>query len=205
MQSTLSNLVAISKAAQVNMFFMLGIISFIWAVNFINWFLLGRYLNILGIYPRNLFGLLGIIFSPILHGNFNHLFFNTFPLFVLGNLILLGGVEFFITVTVIIMFLSGIMVWIIGRKCLHIGASSVIMGYWSFLLFDAFRAKSGLAIILGFVSIYYFGGLLMALFPEDKRTSMEGHISGFIAGILAIYLAPILHPYILPYTQKFFL
>ena len=204
MQNTLSHLIAISKAAQVNIFFMLSLIGFIWAVNLVNWLFLGRYLNILGVYPRNLFGLVGIIFSPILHGNFNHLFFNTFPLFILGNLILLGGVEFFVTVTVIIVFLSGLFVWIVGRKSLHIGASSLIMGYWSFLLFDAFRTKSGLAIILGFVSIYYFGGLLMELFPEDKRTSMEGHISGFIAGIMAIYLYPILHPYILPYTQKIF-
>ena len=60
--------------------FMGYILLVMWAVNIFNW-VLGSPLNILGIYPRSLFGLIGIIFAPILHGNFNHLFFNSIPLF----------------------------------------------------------------------------------------------------------------------------
>ena len=45
----------------------------LWAFNIVNW-VLGSPLNIFGIYPRHIFGLLGIIFSPILHKNFSQEF-----------------------------------------------------------------------------------------------------------------------------------
>ena len=75
---------------QHNLLFVLGIIAILLVIHLVNW-LLGYRLNILGIYPRKLAGLPGIIFSPFLHGNFNHLFFNSVPLFALINLILLKG------------------------------------------------------------------------------------------------------------------
>ena len=38
----------------------------------------------LGILPRELFGLRGIIFSPLIHANLEHLVANSLPLFVLS-------------------------------------------------------------------------------------------------------------------------
>ena len=62
-------------AMQYNLLFLLKIIAIIWLVNIVNWFILGSRLNILGIYPRHVLGLIGIPCSPVLHGHFNHLFF----------------------------------------------------------------------------------------------------------------------------------
>ena len=73
-----------------NFHFVGGILFVLWAVHFINW-LLGYRLSLLGIYPRSAHGLLGIIFSPFLHGNIGHLVFNSIPLFFLANLVLLQG------------------------------------------------------------------------------------------------------------------
>lgn len=197
------NLITLVKATQVNMLFVLWLLGIMWAINLVNWLFLGSMLNIFGVLPRNLFGLLGIVFSPILHANFNHLFFNSFPLFIMANLVLLGGKPLFYTVTFIIVILSGSLVWLVGRRAIHIGASGLLMGYWSYLLFNAFKTKSGMAIVLGFVTIYYFGGMIMDLFPEDRKVSMEGHICGFLGGVAAIYLTPILYPVLLPYFLRF--
>jgi len=42
-----------------------GIVLAIWAVHVVNW-LVGYRLNIFGIYPRRLFGSVGIVSSPFL-------------------------------------------------------------------------------------------------------------------------------------------
>ncbi|RZP01644.1 MAG: rhomboid family intramembrane serine protease, partial [Flavobacteriales bacterium] len=41
--------------------------------------------NYLGIYPRKLEGLRGILFSPFIHGDTKHLFNNSVPLLVLST------------------------------------------------------------------------------------------------------------------------
>ena len=42
-------------------------------------------LNYLGIYPRKIEGLRGILFSPFIHGDVKHLFNNAIPLLVLTS------------------------------------------------------------------------------------------------------------------------
>jgi len=54
-----------------------------------------RRLLYLGIIPRRLYGLPGILFAPFLHANFNHVFFNTIPLVVLSNFLLMNGLTYF--------------------------------------------------------------------------------------------------------------
>lgn len=147
--------------------------------------LTGYRLNILGIYPRHIFGLVGIIFSPFLHANFNHLFFNLIPLFVLLNFVLMAGFTKFIAISFIIILLSGTATWLFGRRALHIGASGLVMGYWGFLLINAYRHPSVITLILAVICIYYFGGLVFSLFPSQEKVSWEGHVFGFLAGLVA--------------------
>lgn len=87
---------------------------------------------LLGIIPRHVRGLPGILFAPLLHANFNHIFFNSIPLVVLSNFILINGLTYYIVVTVLITVLSGIAVWLFAKPGLHIGASGLITGYWGF-------------------------------------------------------------------------
>jgi len=101
---------------------------------------------------------------------------------------MLDGLYLFYIVTALIMFMSGFSVWLFGRKALHVGASSLIVGYWSYLLVAAYVDQSALGIVVGVVSLYYFGGLFFSIFPSDLRTSWEGHLSGFISGIAAFYI-----------------
>ena len=42
-------------------------------------------IGIYSVYPRTFEGLVGIVFGPLLHGSFEHLFSNTLALFVLAT------------------------------------------------------------------------------------------------------------------------
>lgn len=175
---------------QTNLDLVLTIIGIIWGVYFVNNLMLGGALNILGLIPRSFSGLFGIFFSPFLHANFNHVFFNSIPLFALMNLVLLDSDIVFYIVTSSIVFWSGLFVWLLGRKAIHIGASGLILGYWSYCLFEIPNKGAVQAIVLGIVCIYQFGTLAMELVPSEKSTSWEGHLYGFISGIMTAYLLP---------------
>ena len=174
-----------------NFALLLGIVMALWILHLINK-LLGYRLNYLGIIPRTGRGLIGIFFSPFLHGDANHLFFNTIPLLVLACLVLVGGQPLFWRVSITIILISGALIWLFGRKAIHIGASSLITGYWGYLLVDAIRNPNTMSVMLGVVCVYYFGGLFFSLFPEEESVSFEGHIFGFLAGIATSYIIPIL-------------
>lgn len=173
------------QVAQFNMHYVFSAIALLWVIQCVN-FALGYRLNVFGILPRTPFGLVGIIFSPFLHGSFSHLLFNSIPLFLLMNLLLLTGLVNFIIVTLLIMIIGGFCVWLLGQKALHVGASGVIMGYWGYLIINAIMSPSIVTILLIIFCFYYFAGLFSSLLPK-AGTSWESHIFGFLAGLLISY------------------
>lgn len=158
------------------------IILSLWLIYLLN-SLLGKRLILLGIYPRTITGLIGIPFFSFLHGDLNHLFFNSIPLFILICFVLVGGMQKFILITWLIILISGLGVWLFGRRAIHIGASCLVMGYWGYLLADAYQHPSVGTLFIGGLCVFYFGGLLLNLFPGEEQVSWEGHILGFLAGI----------------------
>ncbi|AWN74769.1 rhomboid family intramembrane serine protease [Legionella anisa] len=143
---------------------------------------------LLGIIPRRIKGLPGILFAPLLHDNFNHIFFNSIPLVVLSNFILINGLAYYIVVTIMITVLSGIAIWCFAQYGLHIGASGVITGYWGFLVSNIYQTGTLTTIILGIISLYYFAGIFLGIFPKDKGVSWEAHLFGLLAGLVTSYL-----------------
>ena len=92
-------------------------------------------LSFLGIRPRSLTGLIGLVTSPFLHGGFFHILSNTIPFFILGSLLFVFYKDLATKVTLMIILLGGFILWMIGRSdSIHIGASSVISGYVGFLI-----------------------------------------------------------------------
>lgn len=158
-----------------------------WIIFFIS-NLTGKRLLLLGIIPRHLVGLPGILFAPLLHANFNHIFFNSIPLLVLSNFLLINGLNYFLEVTLIITVISGFLIWCFAKSGLHVGASAVITGYWGLLVSDIYRQGTLTAIILGVLSLYYFAGIFLGVFPGKKGVSWEGHLFGLLAGVATSYL-----------------
>jgi len=167
-------------------------VAALWAFNLFNWIILGGRLNALGIKPRRASGLIGIITSPILHADFAHLLFNSVPLFFLGLFMMSLGLTQFYIATIIITLISGVGVWCVGRRGNHIGASAVISGYFGFILANAYHQPTFTAIFCAGVAFYYFGSILLSLFPGREEMSWEGHLAGFIGGVIAAFLAPLI-------------
>ena len=179
-----STLIANSKQ---HVTLILELIAGLWIFNLINWFT-GSILNVLGTIPRSKRGLLGIIFSWSLHGNFNHLFFNSIPLFALSLILISFDPQMFFNATILIMVLEGLTVWLFARRGNHIGASGIVAGYFGFALIFAYKSATIVGILLGFIVLYYFGGILLSFFPTEAKTSWEAHLFGFLAGIASFFI-----------------
>ncbi|WP_264535116.1 rhomboid family intramembrane serine protease [Flavobacterium sp. N1736] len=146
-----------------------------------------------GIYPRDISGLQGILFSPFIHENLSHLYNNSIPLFVL-----LAALQFFYpkqSFAVIgygILF-SGLITWIIGRSNYHIGASGLIYVLVTFIFFKGIQTKYYRLVALSFAVVLLYGGMIWYVFPDvDASISWEGHLAGFITGfaLTLLYKAP---------------
>lgn len=160
-----------------------SIVGALWVLQLLNGVCHYR-LNRLGIYPRRCWGLIGIIFSPLLHKDFRHLFMNSIPLFILLCFIFLYGTRMAIQLTAVLVLLSGFGIWLFGRRGIHIGASALVMGYFGFILAIAIHTYNLLAIIIAAICLFYLGGLFASLFPTKDQVSWEGHLAGFVAGIV---------------------
>ena len=79
-----------------------------------------------GIYPREVYGLKGILFSPFLHGDIEHLANNSIALLVLLPILRYFYKEQSFVVLFLGIIFSGLGTWLLGRPSYHIGASGLI-------------------------------------------------------------------------------
>jgi membrane associated rhomboid family serine protease len=182
-----ANLQFFIQQTQLNADILISIVAILWGVFFISLALNHRLLW-LGIIPRHLQGLPGIFFSPFLHANFNHLFYNTIPLLVLSDFLLIHGLTYYLIITLSITVISGFLIWLFAKPGIHIGASGVITGYWAVLVSDIYQQGSFMAIALGLTSLYAFAGIFFGIFPKDRGVSWEGHLFGLLAGVLMSFV-----------------
>jgi membrane associated rhomboid family serine protease len=94
----------------------------------------------------------------------------------------------YIIVTLLITLLSGLAIWCFAKNGLHIGASALITGYWAFIVTDVYQHTTPITIILAALSVYYFAGIFLGIFPKEKGVSWQGHLFGLLAGIASNYL-----------------
>lgn len=140
-----------------------------------------------GILPKDLVGLRGVLFSPLLHGadNFSHILNNSLPIAVL-----LGAtIYFYREVAAKVFFFSwiasGLLVWLFAQNngSYHIGMSSVIYALAGFLFVSGtLRKHSSLQAISLFVTFVY-GSMIWGVLPMEERVSWEGHLTGLLTGI----------------------
>lgn len=157
----------------------LVIIGVIWAV-----FILDLVLPLerLGLVPRSLTGLTGIVTMPFLHGSFAHLFSNTVPLVILLGLMVMSRPRPWSTM-VVLTVISGLALWLLGRPALHIGASGLIYALMGYLIATGLleRRLMSAAIAL-FVGLTYGASILGGILPGTPGVSWEGHLFGLLAG-----------------------
>lgn len=140
----------------------------------------------LGIIPRHIDGLDGILFSPFLHAGWAHLYSNSVPLILLGTFVLAAGARRFIYSTALIMVASGLGVWLIGDpNSVVVGASGVIFGYLGLLVARGLVERSWWNLgVAAFMGLLYWWQLYSVL-PTDQPISWQGHLIGLLAGMVA--------------------
>lgn len=141
-----------------------------------------------GIRPREPIGLLGVLFTPFLHGSLEHLFNNSVPLLVLGTSLFYFYREIALKTILWIALMGGFWVWVAARPSNHIGMSGVIYGLVSFLFFSGVFRKNMPLIAISLLMVFMYGSLIWGIFPIKEGVSWEGHLFGAISGIvLAFY------------------
>jgi membrane associated rhomboid family serine protease len=165
------------------------IVLILFGMFYVNGFLDGR-LNRFGILPRTLWGLIGIVFSPLLHYNEAHVTTNCLSLLILLTVLFFHR-EYRPDLAVIsIWLLSGVGTWIIGRAwhgnqpVFHIGASGVIYGLVTYLIAAAWWLRSWSSALWAILILFLYGGIFYGALPQPGIISWEGHLSGAIAGVL---------------------
>jgi membrane associated rhomboid family serine protease len=162
-----------------------GALALMWAV-FVATALSGGTLLSLGVIPRTMIGLRGILFAPFLHGSLAHIIANSIPFFVLGWLVMLRDSGHFLPVTLFAMVGSGVAAWLLGAPgSVHIGASGVIFGYLGFLILSGWYARSLASILLSLLVTVLWGGMVIGVMPGQAGISWQAHLGGFIGGVLA--------------------
>jgi membrane associated rhomboid family serine protease len=170
----------------------------IWFVYFIE-IKFGFNFNKYGIYPKNILGLRGILFSPFIHSNVKHLLSNSVPLAVM-----LGSLYYFYykianKVLILGILISGLITWFIARPSFHIGASGVVYLLVSFIFFSGIFRKYYRLIALSLTVVFLYGSMVWYMLPVEERISWEGHLAGFITG----FALAIVFKNIGPQSEKF--
>lgn len=137
-----------------------------------------------GVYPREILGLRGILFMPLIHGSFAHIFSNTLPLLILGTAMLLGYPRSSKYVFPIVYFGVGLMVWLFGRDSFHVGASGINFGLFTFVFVIGALRWDKRAIALSCLVFFMYGGMIWGIFPTEPGVSFESHFFGAAIGVL---------------------
>lgn len=170
------------------MAWVLWLVLAIWAVQAIN-LVTGYALNpVLGLAPRDVTGLPGVALMPMLHGSLDHAATNTPPVLVLGGLVAVTAGRLALTATVAVVLGGGVLVWILGRDAVHVGASGLIFGWLGFLLARGLVDRRLVPMVVAAGVALVYGAMVWGVLPSRPGVSWESHLAGFVAGICTAVL-----------------
>ncbi|MFI7115237.1 rhomboid family intramembrane serine protease [Amycolatopsis sp. NPDC049868] len=142
-----------------------------------------------GIVARDVSDLDGVLWAPLLHAGWGHLFSNTVPVLVFAFLAMSAGIGRWVLVTAIIWVLSGLGVWLIAPSgTVTVGASGVAFGWLAFLLVRGIFNRALGQILVAVVLLGIWSGMLWGLLPGDPNVSWQGHLFGALSGVFAAWL-----------------
>ena len=151
-------------------------------------FFYGIDLGFLGIKPRSISGISGILTAPMIHGNLSHVISNTLPLLFLGSILFffyerIGGKVFFRCY-----FYTNILVWLLSpRASYHIGASGLIYGLSAFLIFFGLLRRDFVSLLISLAILFIYGGIFYGVLPTDPHISWESHLAGALVGTVTAF------------------
>ena len=165
----------------------LAFVALIWLLQLANW-AFGLDGAPLGVRPRTLEGLFGILFAPVSHASFDHLVANTLPLAVLGTAMLHLYPRASPVVLPWIYVAPGVAVWLFGRDAVHVGASGLIYGLTAYVFFAGLLRRDRRAIAASLVVAFLYGSTIWGVMPLKRYDSWETHLAAALVGAVLAFL-----------------
>lgn len=163
-----------------------GLVAGIWLAWLGAW-LLGWDVDDLGVRPRDLHGLVGILTAPFAHASFEHLMSNTLPLGLLAAMALYAYPRATRVALPLIWLLSGAGVWLWARSSVHVGISGVVYGLAFFVFFLGLLRRDRLGTTISLLTFFLYGGMVLTVLPRDPDVSFEYHLFGALTGAVAAF------------------
>ncbi|WP_045491845.1 rhomboid family intramembrane serine protease [Chryseobacterium sp. StRB126] len=149
-------------------------------------------------------GLLGILTSPLLHGNTDHIIGNSIPIAALMFLLY----QFYPLVANKVFFIgwiaTGLLVWLLPpidimtgeyMYTCTIGASGVVYVLAFFLFFSGVFKWNTKLLTISLLVVLYYGSLVWGMLPEElfynmqepSKISWQAHLSGAVVGSIIAF------------------
>jgi membrane associated rhomboid family serine protease len=165
----------------------LGFVALIWFIQLLNWALdLG--VEDFGVRPRELAGLPGILFAPLMHSGFPHLIANSLPVLIVGTAMLYLYPSAALRVLPAVYLGPGVAVWLFARGGVHVGASGLIYGLVSYVFVAGLIRRDRRAIAASLLVSFLYGASVWGVLPIERGVSWETHLAAALIG-LALALA----------------
>lgn len=160
----------------------------LWALELVDQ-LSGNALDALGIRARELDGLPEIFTAPFLHAGWDHLASNSVPFFVLGFLVLLGGLVRWVLSSMVSVVSSGLAAWALTPPdTIVLGASGLVFGWLTYLLARGLWSRRPGQVLVAVAVLFFYGGLIWGVLPGASGVSWQAHLGGAVGGVLAAWL-----------------
>ncbi|MFB7615604.1 rhomboid family intramembrane serine protease [Kitasatospora sp. NPDC056181] len=186
MASKLARLLTDSRRA---LFTMLGVLAVIWLVQLVNWtddYGLSREW---GLRSQRLDELPDMFTMPLLHGSWEHIEANSWPLFAFGFLAAYRGMQKFLWVSLVIVLTGGLTIWLFERpEGVTVGASGMVYGYFGYVVLRGLLDRNPLDAVVGVVIAAVYAYVLLGVLPGDPGISWLGHLGGLIGGVAGAWL-----------------
>lgn len=175
------------KRILISFLFPFLFVLLIWLIKIIEVFT-GSNFTHLGIYPLHPEGLIGIVTGPLIHGDWKHLFNNTFPVLFLSWALFYFYKDISYKVFFLIYFIGQFWLWFFNvRPAWHIGASGLIYGLAGFIFVSGIIRKNKNLLAISLLVVFLYGSLVWGVFPIEQHISWEGHLTGMVAGIILAF------------------
>jgi len=136
-----------------------------------------------GVRPRDLAGLVGILFAPLVHGSFEHLFNNTPPLVVVGTAMLYLYPQAAPRVLPAVYLGPGLAVWLLARGSSHLGSSGLIYGLAAYVFVAGLIRRDRRAIGASMLVCFLYGAMWWGVLPIEPGVSWQTHLAAALIGI----------------------
>lgn len=157
-----------------------------WLLYFLQWDM-GPDLRQYGVRPREIEGLIGVLLSPFLHANFDHIMNNSLSFAVLNTYFFYFYRQIAWSVFPWMFAGSGLLLWLWGGPGNHIGASGIIYSLTSFLFFSGLFRRSYRMMGVSALVLFSYGSFFWGIFPLQERVSWEGHLAGAAVGLVLAF------------------